>query len=219
MTSQSNDREFVALIGDMRESGKLADRNEVQDQFQALIAELNTVGAPEAIASPFTVTTGDEFQGLLIDATVAVQAAITATERFGAASLRFGIGRGELATAVNRDQAIGMDGPCFYRARRALEAAGAEAGWIRVAGWSEMLDQHVNQQFSLVQCVREDWTDRQAQYAAALKEEGSQKGVCERYGVAKSTVSESLAAGHVQEVHAAERSLATLLHETFQGEA
>ena len=71
--------------------------------------------------------------------------------------------------------------------------------------------------FDLVQCVREDWTDRQAQYALALKEE-TQKRVAERYDVPKSTVRESLSAGHVREVRNAEHSLGGLLQDTLSGD-
>jgi hypothetical protein len=141
-----------------------------------------------------------------------------ASDRFHPARLRFGIGRGTLETEVNPDQAIGMDGPCFHRARAAIDAARSDGAWLRVAGWPGDLDGHVNALFDLVQCVREDWTDRQAQFARALAEEGTQKRVAARYDVSKSTVSESLSAGHVQEVRRAERSLAASLQDARGGE-
>jgi len=72
--------------------------------------------------------------------------------------------------------------------------------------------------FDLIRCVREDWTDRQAQFARSLAEKGSQKQVAEHYDVSKSTVSESLSAGHVQEVRSAENSVAELLQGTLSGE-
>jgi hypothetical protein len=217
MAGNGDDQLYVALIGDIRGSRELADRNEVQTAFKQVVSSLNERVPAGSIASQFTVTTGDEFQVLLTDAGDAVDAAVSASDRFHPTRLRFGIGRGELETEVNPDQAIGMDGPCFHRAREAINAAEADAAWLRVAGWSNDLDRHVNSMADLVQCVREDWTDRQAQFAVALAEEGSQKRVAARYDVSKSTVSESLSAGHVQEVRAAETTLAELLQANVSG--
>lgn len=206
-----DDPVFVAVIGDIRGSRELDDRNEAQKEFRQVVDGLNEQLADSSIASQFTVTTGDEFQALLTDATAAVEAVVSVSDRFHPAGLRFGIGLGTLETALNAEQAIGMDGPCFHRAREAIDAAESDGAWVRVAGWSSGMDSHCNALFDLVQCVREDWTERQVQFARALAEEGSQKGVAERYGVAKSTVSESLGAAHVQAVRDAERALGELL--------
>lgn len=211
MSEAGTDSSYVALIGDIRGSRDVDDRQEVQTEFKRVVDALNDQVASIAIASPFTVTTGDEFQVLLTDPSAAVDAAIGASDRFHPARLRFGIGRGSLDTELNPNQAIGMDGPCFHRSRDAIDSAREDGAWLRVDGWSDELETHVNAMFDLVQCVREDWTDRQAEFALALAEAGTQKQVAERYDVSKSTVSESLSAGHVKAVRAAEDSLATVL--------
>lgn len=218
MTEDKNGPVFVALIGDIRGSRELEDRQDVQQEFKAVVDSLNEHVSDDAIASRFTVTTGDEFQGLLTDATAAVEAAVSASDRLHPVRLRFGIGRGELDTEINPNQAIGMDGPCFHRAREAIGSARDDDAWLRVGGWSNALDEHVNAMFDLVQCVREDWTERQAQFALALMEEGAQKRVAERYDVTKSTVSESLSAGHVREVRDAEHALAAVLQDALSRE-
>jgi hypothetical protein len=218
MTEDMEDPPFVALIGDIRGSRELNDRNEVQKEFKRVVDSLNDHVPDSAIASRFTVTTGDEFQALLTDASAAVEAVVSASDRFHPARLRFGIGRGGLDTEVNPNQAIGMDGPCFHRAREAINSAKEDETWLRVDGWSTDLDRHINAMFDLVRCVREDWTDRQAQFALALKQKGTQKRVAEQYEVSKSTVSESLSAGHIQEVRSAENSLAELLQDTLSGD-
>lgn len=204
---------FVALIGDIRGSRELDDRKDVQQEFKRVVESLNDAIPTHSIASQFTVTTGDEFQALLYDASDAVDAAVRASDQFRPARLRFGIGRGELDTEVNPEQAIGMDGPCFHRARDAIKGAETNDAWVRVAGWPNGLDDRVNSLLELVQCVREDWTDRQAEFAVALAEEGSQKRIAERFDVSKSTVSESLSAAHVQAVRNAERSIGALLQD------
>jgi len=218
MTEDIEDPQYIALIGDIRGSRELEDRQEAQDEFKHVVNYLNEYIPANAIASRFTITTGDEFQVLLTEANEAVEAAVLASDRFHPARLRFGIGRGELETEVNPNQAIGMDGPCFHRAREAIKSAREDGAWLRIAGWTDDLDGHVNTMFDLVQCVREDWTDRQTQFAHAFKLEGSQQGVVDLYDVSKSTVSESLKAGHVQEVRAAEQSLAAMLQKPLSGD-
>ncbi|AEN06362.1 hypothetical protein Halar_2719 [halophilic archaeon DL31] len=219
MTEDVDDQIYVSLIGDIRGSRELDDRNEVQTTFKEIVSSLNEQIPADSIASQFTVTTGDEFQALLTDAADAVDAAVTASNRFHPARLRFGIGSGELDTELNPNQAIGMDGPCFHRAREAINSAEQDAAWLRVAGWPNKVDSHVNSITDLVQCVREDWTDRQTQFAVALEEEGSQKRVTERYEVSKSTVSESLSAAHVHEVRGAETTIADVLQESLGGKS
>jgi len=218
MNNNSTHARYVALIGDIRGSRDADDRQEVQTEFKRVVDALDDQVASSAIASPFTVTTGDEFQALLTDAGAAVDAAVAASDRFHPARLRFGIGRGGLDTELNPDRAIGMDGPCFHRARDAIDAAREDGAWLRVAGWSGDLEAHVNAMFDLVQGVREDWTDRQAEFALALAEAGTQKRVAERYDVSKSTVSESLSAAHVKAVRAAEQTLATVLEQGLTGD-
>lgn len=218
MAKNQADAVFVAVIGDIRGSRELADRSKAQREFKQVVNSLNDELPDSSIASQFTVTTGDEFQVLLTDATDAVEAVVSVSDRFHPARLRFGIGLGALDTQLNPNQAIGMDGPCFHRARAAIGAAEDAGAWVRVDGWSSELVAHVNAMFDLVQCVREDWTDRQAQFAKALKEEGTQKRVVERFDVSKSTVSESLSAGHVQEVRNAEASLGERLQTALEEE-
>lgn len=215
MNEDTNAPVFVALIGDIRGSRELKDRQEAQQKFKGVIDSLNDDIPNDSIVSQFTVTTGDEFQGLLTDATDAIEAAVSTSDRSHPLRLRFGIGRGELDTEINPNQAIGMDGPCFHRAREAINSARKDGAWLRVGGWSDELDGRINSMFDLVQCVREDWTERQAQFALALKEEGAQNHVAERFDVSKSTVSQSLNAGHVHEVRNAEHSIAALLQNTF----
>ena len=218
MPKKQADDVFVAVIGDIRGSRELADRSEAQREFKQVVNSLNEELPDSSIASQFTVTTGDEFQALLREATDAVEAVVSVSDRFHPAQLRFGIGVGALDTQLNPTQAIGMDGPCFHRAREAIEAAEDAGAWVRVDGWSSELVAHVNAMFDLVQCVREDWTDRQAQFARALKAEGTQKRVVERFDVSKSTVSESLSSGHVQEVREAEASLGNQLQAALEEE-
>jgi hypothetical protein len=209
MASNKPKGPYVAVIGDIRGSRELEERDAVQKDFKQIVGGINQ--ERKNIASQATITTGDEFQVLLTDAEEATRAMISVTEHMFPTKLRFGIGFGGLNTDLNPNQAIGMDGECFYNARSAINLAKEKGAWARVEGWPAHIEEHVNSMFDVVQCIREDWTESQAKYALEFKTKGTQKAVAESFDLANSTVSESLRSGHVKEVHAAEKTLATLL--------
>lgn len=204
---------YVAVIGDIRGSRDLEDRQAAQARFREAVDTLEDVLPAGSTASPATITTGDEFQALYeADAVAAVDAIVHVTTAMAPARLRFGVGLGTLETELNTEAAIGMDGPCFHRAREAVDAAKQAGGWVRVLGFGDDLDRSAGDLFDVVAAIREDWTDRQAEFARAYRELGIQKDVADRFDVSPSVVSESLKSAHVHRVLAAETSLARLLH-------
>lgn len=215
MAASSGEQVYLAVIGDIRGSRDLEHRARIQERFRGVIDGLNDRFGG-SVASPFTITTGDEFQGLVTSASAAVGSVVEATEQMHPHKLRFGVGVGPLETPLNEEQAIGMDGPCFHNARAALEQAGDDGTWVRLRGFGDAVDQRFGALFDLVAAVREGWTSRQREFAYALREEPTQRRVAERFGVSPSTVSESLTSGHVHEVHAAEEALEGLLADRFR---
>lgn len=81
MSKNQTDTVFVAVIGDIRGSRELADRNEAQQEFKQVVTSLNDQLPASSIASQFTVTTGDEFQALLTAADDAVEAVVSVSDQ------------------------------------------------------------------------------------------------------------------------------------------
>lgn len=186
----------------------------MQARFEQVIEEAAEVTreAHDGLLSGPTVTTGDEFQ-VLFQVPVGVQGFIVrVTDAMYPTAMRFGLGLGTLETDV-REEAVGMDGPCFHNAREALETADADDAWLRIQGFGQGFDPSINAIADLVASVRGDWTDRQQEFAVAYRELGIQQAVAERFDVSKSTVSESLSGAHVKEVRDAERAISHLLAE------
>jgi len=154
-----SEKHYFAVIGDIIGSRNVDDRADLQRQLDAGLAEVNRQFTDQ-IASKYLLTIGDEFQGLLrtsedIDKILAsLRAAVHPVD------LRFGIGVGELTTPL-REQAIGMDGPCFQRARAAIERAKERSTQIEV----ESGDAHPGFEiYSLLYSgMRRSWTRRQRQ--------------------------------------------------------
>lgn len=216
-----NEGLYVAVIGDIRSSRNHGDRGKLQQRFaDAIEAAADRRKRSSEVASPAagpTITTGDEFQVLFQASAGVAPFLVDVTELMFPVRLRFGLGLGSLETPL-REEAVGMDGPCFHEARSALERADEEDAWVRVAGFGGRFDPSLDAVFDLVAAVRDDWTDRQREFATAYRELGVQQAVADRFGVSKSTVSESLASAHVHEVHAAEAAIADLLAQAAQAE-
>ncbi len=110
--------EYAALVGDVIASRHAGDREELQHLLDEAMIRGNTV-APAV--QPLRMTIGDEFQGLFDD----VPAAISATLQIRLAlqptvDVRIGIGWGAL-DLVPQEPPFGQDGPCWWRAREAIE--------------------------------------------------------------------------------------------------
>lgn len=109
----------IILIADIVSSRKITQRASFQKNLKDLFNKINK--GSKSIISPLTITLGDEFQavykspgGLFKDLSQMLQ--VLHPER-----ARFSIGIGEISTRINRQQAIGMDGPAFHLARKGLE--------------------------------------------------------------------------------------------------
>lgn len=111
-------KSYAALVGDVIASRQTGDREQLQHLLDKAMIRGNTV-APAV--QPLRMTIGDEFQGLFDD----VQSAVSATLQIRLALLpsvdvRIGIGWGTL-DMVPQDPPFGQDGPCWWRAREAID--------------------------------------------------------------------------------------------------
>lgn len=206
---KTTDQIFVAVIGDIRGSRKTADRRGTQARLEGAMARVNEVFADDLTAG-FLVTLGDEFQGLLpgsdklMDVIAELESALTGIP------VRYGIGIGTLATPIKRT-AVGMDGPCFYLARDAVERGKRENRWVTVAGFGEVRDELMNGVLNLMGAVRGQWTEIQAETFHAARIADEQKQVAAARNVSEATVSKSLKSAHHDPMIEAEAVVARLL--------
>ncbi|MDX1612578.1 MAG: SatD family protein, partial [Candidatus Thermoplasmatota archaeon] len=193
---------YVALIGDIRASRELEDRRGVQERLETALSEVNQRAGP-ALAARMVITAGDEFQGLFHGEAAAANA-LAAMHHVANAlhpvELAFGLGLGSLETAL-KAEAVGMDGPCFHRAREALEQrAKGRDRWAAVEGFQKVTAT-ANHLLTLCGALRRGWTSRQLEFIRALEapDAPTQKAVAQAMDVSPSVVSESLKAAHYRE--------------------
>jgi hypothetical protein len=81
---------------------------------------LNRVSG-SALASPYTLTLGDEFQAVYRRAETVVTDTVRLLHAIHPEQARIAWGIGRIATPINPDAALGMDGPVFHLARDGIE--------------------------------------------------------------------------------------------------
>ena len=205
---------YWAVIGDIVRSRAIAERAAFQARLEAVLEGANRLQA-DALASAWTVTLGDEFQALF-HAPDAIPLALEGIcHGLAGRGVRFGVGHGPLATPL-KARAVGMDGPCFHRARAAIEAARRQRRCIVVeteAGAAE----RVSDVWNLALTVIRGRTARQAELVDAYRDCGSQARAAERTGVTQGTVSSELARARFAEVEAVAAHLPRMLTEAADG--
>lgn len=113
---------YCAIIGDIVNSKKIPNRQEIQDLFASVLTEINMEFYND-IASNFTITLGDEFQGLIYKPILSYEIIKKIKQKMSPIEFVFGVGIGEMKTRIERTISIGSDGPAYHYARNMVEKA------------------------------------------------------------------------------------------------
>ena len=155
---------YLALIADVIDSKMVQERFNLQKQLEKTLRKMNELFG-EYLASCFTLTLGDEFQALLkVDAPV-FQIIDTLRSELSPTQLRFGIGLGEIATAIDPLQSIGADGPAYWNARAAINLVHQKNDYgntqIYFSSGEESPNSFVNALIASGEAIRSGWRDSQ----------------------------------------------------------
>lgn len=204
MFSCLNSELYIAIIGDIKESKKIDNRDEVQKKLKSILEDMNT-RYQEDISSNFIITLGDEFQGLLCNGARLMQIISEIEERMYPINIRFGVGIGKITTEINRELSIGADGPGYYNARAAIESLKEDEKRKRINAANVRFEAEeekhstvmmLNTITTLLMAIKDTWSDRQREVICEMLVHGeSQVDVAKRLGVNQSTVQKILAKG------------------------
>ena len=155
---------YLALIADVIDSKMVQERFDLQKQLEKALQTMNELFG-EFLASNFTLTIGDEFQGLLkVDAPV-FQMIDTLRSLLTPTQLRFGIGLGEIVTDIDPLQSIGADGPAYWNARAAINLVHQKNDYgntqIYFSCGKEKQDFFVNALIASGEAIRSGWRGSQ----------------------------------------------------------
>ena len=155
---------YLALIADVIDSKMVQERFNLQKQLEKALRKMNELFG-DYLASCFTLTLGDEFQALLkVDAPV-FQIIDTLRSELSPTQLRFGIGLGEIVTAIDPLQSIGADGPAYWNARAAINLVHQKNDYgntqIYFSSGNDSKDLFVNALIASGEAIRSGWRGSQ----------------------------------------------------------
>lgn len=178
----------AVVMGDLVSSENTASVADLHERFNAAIESANTDYAT-AIASPLTITLGDEFQGLCgaLASGLAVVRRLRAGLLSSGVECRFVVGAVRLETPVNAARAWNMMGPGLAAARaRLADKRDPNAYRFELPGETELQALMEAVGASLTD-IETGWTRRQRAVMLALREEAVAP-LAERLGMSVQTL-------------------------------
>lgn len=193
---------YYAIIGDVVDSKKIVDRNNVQKQYLKVINRINKDYFND-ISSGFQITSGDSFQGLLKQSDNILSIIEEIEDSMEPYFLRFGIGIGSINTDIVVENSSLIDGPAYHNARLAIESVKkrylkhSDVGNIYVQSNKSSLDNLINSALSLCYVIKSNWTEKQKKvYNLSIKQNKNQIEIAKILNIKQPSVNSRLNASH-----------------------
>lgn len=219
---------YLALIADVIDSKMVQERLDLQKQVEKTLQKMNELFG-DYLASRFTLTLGDEFQALLeVDAPV-FKIIDTLRLELNPTQLRFGIGLGEIVTAIDPLQSVGADGPAYWNARAAINFVHQKNDYgntqIYFSSGKENQDFFVNALIASGEAIRSSWRDSQEEILLNLlkrsvySESFSQQDLAQSLGLNPSALSKRLKSSSIRVYLRGRAAALACIHSLEKGEA
>lgn len=218
---------YLALIADVIDSKMVQERFDLQKQLEKTLQKMNELFG-DYLASRFTLTLGDEFQALLeVDAPV-FQIIDTLRSELNPTQLRFGIGLGEIVTAIDPLQSVGADGPAYWNARAAINFVHQKNDYgntqIYFSSGKENKDFFVNALIASGEAIRSGWRDSQEEILLNLlkrsvySESFSQQDLAQSLSINPSALSKRLKSSSIRVYIRGRAAALASIQSTVKGE-
>lgn len=218
---------YLALIADVIDSKMVQERLDLQKQLEKTLQKMNELFG-NYLASRFTLTLGDEFQALLkVDAPV-FQIIDTLRLELNPTQLRFGIGLGEIVTAIDPLQSVGADGPAYWNARAAINFVHQKNDYgntqIYFSSGKENQDFFVNALIASGEAIRSGWRDSQEEILLNLlkrsvySESFSQQDLAQSLAINPSALSKRLKSSSIRVYLRGRAAALASIQSTVKGE-
>lgn len=191
----TNNRNYIAIIGDIIDSRKMTNREQSQKQFIEAMSKINKTYSDD-IASKFLITLGDSFQGLLLNANNILNIIDGIETLMAPYKLRFAIGIGRINTSIKVEDSSLIDGPAYYNARTAMDDFKGKSkinSNILIHSKNKTLDDLINSSLSLLFLLKSSWTEKQKQVVyLSLSRDKTQVQIAEKLNIKQPSVNERL---------------------------
>ena len=219
---------YLALIADVIDSKMVQARFNLQKQLEETLQKMNGLFA-DYLASCFTLTLGDEFQALLKMNAPVFKIIDTLRSELSPTQLRFGIGLGEIVTAIDPLQSIGADGPAYWNARAAINLVHQKNDYgntqIYFSSGNDSQDLLVNALIASGEAIRSSWRDSQEEILLDLlkrsvySETFSQQDLAQSLAINPSALSKRLKSSSIRVYLRGRAAALACIHSLEKGEA
>lgn len=159
----------LVLIGDLVASRHVGDRAALQRRLKNAVRNLNRRHG-KRLTSPFTVTLGDEFQAIYRDAETVFGDVFFLLHALSPVRVRFSLAVGKIDTPLNREQAIGMDGPAFHDAREIMDRLKTTGRLLGVGGLPAGITRFAEPMLAILSGQIDSWRDTRLRLLSGLLE-------------------------------------------------
>jgi hypothetical protein len=209
--------DYCAIIGDIVKSRSLVNRVNAQEEFINVIEVLVNEKYSNYIASKFTVTLGDEFQGLIYKEYTYLYYDIIkfVSEQMAPIRLVYGIGVGAIDIEPNHEIAIRSDGPAYHYARKMVMKAKQDQSPIHYFSNSDD-DALINSLINCIVTTENRMTKKQKEVVKLYREYGSQSKVAIELNIEQSSISRILNAANYYAIDKAEKCIKDYLGKKYK---
>lgn len=191
---------YLALIADLVSSKAISNRLFFQKELLDLLTQQSEQSRENLIA-PFTITLGDEFQALYNRPDSLFRDFWAIREIIYPEHCRFACAFGGLSTAINTTQTIGMDGPCFHRARALIiELKKEKHSLLRFFSNSDRDLSFINSGLDLVFSFTRNWKENSIRILNFLMAEHKIESIARNLDMTIRGVYRNIKANHIQEI-------------------
>ena len=160
---------YAVVMGDLVHSERTLSIELLHERFNDAINQQNLL-RKDSLASPLTITLGDEFQGLAKSLQSGLQIARALRFQLLADSIecRFAIGLAELRTPINADRAWNMMGPGLARTRSKLNEKRTQSLYRFAVTDDPVMETALEALGAGVTTIERRWTEQQREDITAL---------------------------------------------------
>ena len=205
----------LVLIADIEASRDVEgkDREVLQKSLKDILTNLNEQG--EGIVSPYTITLGDEFQAVFGEADHLFVQMLKIMAALHPVTVRFSLGIGSIDTPLNTEQALGMDGPAFHRARKGIEML-KENGFlfgIRSEDNDDLMLKILNNSLQLLSKQMRGWNKTRIKILYMLKEGWDYKVISDELDISRTAFYKNKEAGALEVIDELSDNMAAMINQ------
>jgi hypothetical protein len=205
----------LVLIADIEASRKIEgkEREDLQQRLEKILDALNEQA--DGLVSPYTITLGDEFQAVFDKADKVFVQILKIMAALHPVVVRFSLGVGEIATPINNEQAIGMDGPAFHEAREGIDILKESGNLIniRIEGEDNLTLKIVNGSLQLLSKQIRSWNKKRITILHMLKEGYDYKAITKELDISRAAFYKNKEAGLLEVVDELSDNIAKVINQ------